>query len=304
MHKHIFTLGLISASLCTMTAMAEALPSFNCSDVWMDNKLATPAKMFCADCCYNPAEADGGIKCLTLGLTRNYGNCWLPAGDYFDEYKQKFTHSCSIPGTINADGEMFCDSTIRFSRAKNGTCDETGYKVSWISNTAFLDPSVGIDNSGDHISYIGFHYDGNPNAIGNFTQFNPSAQTPYGMDETFGGQWILNFTGVSGTVNAKMYGTSACTPGATLPGEFLTVEKNITHDGESGVHCWCNVTKVGDTPTDNKLAKPWTYITSFTDPRDCDALCARTCATGYADKGVRGNAIRRALFKAWWENNK
>ncbi|MCQ2582058.1 MAG: hypothetical protein MJ170_03715 [Alphaproteobacteria bacterium] len=302
MHKHIFTLGLISASLCTMTAMASGLPSFDCTDVWMDQNKKTPAKMVCADCCYNMTENDKKkLKCLSLDATLQYRNCWLPPAEtYFDDLGREFKHSCSMLGenvNVNGEGEMFCASTILFERAKNGKCEETGYKVNWISSTTdFLNPNVGIDNLEDHIGYVGYHHDVNPNAVKNLPLFGEGPITPYGNE----GRWVLDFT-KDGTVKAKMYGTSACEAGDPLE-KVSEPAETIEHDDAGlGIRCWCKVTKVGNTSADNKLDKPWTYITSFTNPDDCGTGCAKLCATSYADTGIRGNTMRKALFKAWWE---
>ncbi len=304
MHKHIFTLGLISASLCTMTAMATGLPSFDCTDVWMDQNKNTPAKLVCADCCYNLSQEDEKeLKCLSLDATHQDSVCWLPPAEtYFDDLGRPFKHSCGTRGEgvdVNGEGEMFCDSTIRFERTKNGKCEETGYKVSWLRND-FLDHTVGVDVSTSHIGYVGHSHDENPNAVRDLPQFGEAAPiTPYGNE----GRWVVDFTGLSDTVDAKMFGTSACAAGSN-PGEMSKFAAGIEHNEESGVICWCKVTKVGNTSSiDKKLDKPWAYRATFKDSNACGIGCARYCATGYADKGNLGIVMRRALFKAWSKTN-
>ena len=102
MHKHILTLGLISASLCVMTAMAAWTgPQITTTqDLYTTTALTTKPKEHCLDCCHK--------------------TCWLPTGTYYSSTGTR-TIECGAEPTTNIT-EASC-----FTLNVNDNCYE-GYE--------------------------------------------------------------------------------------------------------------------------------------------------------------------------------
>ena len=85
MHKHVFTLGLISASLCVMPAMAawNGPTKTTTQDAYTSSARTTKATEHCSDCCKT--------------------DCWLPAGTYYSS-TGTFSHTCTNEPTSGPTG--------------------------------------------------------------------------------------------------------------------------------------------------------------------------------------------------------
>ena len=245
MHKHVFTLGLISASLCTMPAMAAPWtgPTKPSTDYFMDADRTEPATMNCTDCCKS--------------------QCWLPEGAYYTQ-SGKVNHKCR--------GD---EPTTPPTCLDNATYSGSGSSCTATCNSGYTNVSnafkqcIPTTEDGSESAYVGFNPNlgsGSPLSFSsNYALIQSGATNPTMMSE----QWAVKFS--YGVVK----GVSTCNAGPGSGGEFpndLGARYN-TLDDVGGSLCYCKIYE--------PFAGEWQPYKTLDGTTACITNCAQTCAEAF-----------------------